>query len=91
MKRENVRKYREEKARQIIMEQEKQLLMMQERDELVNVINSLPTRTKRNIRRRFFKANHSLDLNQFRSIQHNHPNTNLAIVENNMQDGAPIH
>ena len=39
------------------MEQEKQLLMMQERDELVDVINSLPSRTKRNIKRRFFKTN----------------------------------
>ena len=39
------------------MEQEKQLLMMQERNELVNVINSLPPKTKKNIKRRFFKAN----------------------------------
>lgn len=62
IKRETVRKYREEKARQIILEQEKQLLMMQERDELRNVINSLPARTKRNIKRRFFNAHQSLDL-----------------------------
>lgn len=43
--------------------------MMQERDELRNVINSLPARTKRNIKRRFFNAQQSLDLNSFRSIR----------------------
>lgn len=69
IKREHVRKYREEKARQIILEQEKQLLMMQERDELKNVINSLPAKTKRNIKRRFFNSNQSLDLSQFRSVR----------------------
>ena len=62
LKREHVRKYREEKARQILLEQEKQLLMMQERDELRSVLKSLPTRTKRDIKRRFFNVHQSLDL-----------------------------
>ena len=61
---------------------------MQERDELVNVINSLPSRTKKNIKRRFFKANQSLDLSNFRSIQHYE--NSVAVVENDFENDAQL-